>query len=134
MERVTGASGAVTLVATRALTARSDLGRGVLVATELLTGGAALVSGAVLVIRPDGALLGLTTKLLDRTPFTDWRVPGTLLAGSVGIGLIASAALTLSEHRWSTPISVTAGAGLPGTPPRSDPVGTHRSISRPDPD
>ena len=102
----------MTLVATRALTARSELGRGVLLATEFLTGGAAVVSGVVLVIRPDGALLGLPTMLLAGTPFTDWRVPGTLLAGSVGIGFLASAALTLCEHRWSTAISVLAGAGL----------------------
>ena len=83
-----------------------------LVVTELLTGGSALVCGGLLVLRPDGSLLGLPLRVLAGGPFSDWRLPGGLLAGLVGAGYLAAGTLELGRYRWSGQLSVLAGAGL----------------------
>lgn len=86
--------------------------RRALVAVEAVTGGLALVSGALLVVRPDGALLGLPASMLAGGPFTDWRLPGAALAGLVGLGCVAAAALELRRHRHRAAASMVVGGGL----------------------
>jgi hypothetical protein len=83
-----------------------------LVATELLTGGSALLCGGLLAARPDGSLLGLPASVLAGGPFSDWRLPGLLLGGLVGVGYLGAGALERGRYRWSRPVSVLAGAGL----------------------
>lgn len=83
-----------------------------LVRTEVATGASALVCGALLALRPDGSLMGLPSRVLESGPFTDWRMPGLLLAGLVGGGFLAAGA----SARWRLPftreLSVAAGSGL----------------------
>jgi hypothetical protein len=62
----------------------SDGGRRALVTLELVTGAAALAGGVLLAAAPDGSLLRADPAVLGGTPFSDWRVPGVLLAGLVG--------------------------------------------------
>ena len=62
--------------------------RRALVALELVTGVAGLAGGVPLAAAPDGSLLRADPATLVGTPFTDWRVPGVLLAGLVGGGFL----------------------------------------------
>lgn len=55
--------------------------RRALVTLELMTGAAGLAGGVLLAASPDGSLLRADPAVLAGTPFSDWRVPGVLLAG-----------------------------------------------------
>jgi peptidoglycan/LPS O-acetylase OafA/YrhL len=79
---------------------------------ELVTGAAALAGGALLAAVPDGSLLRADPKVLDGTPFTDWRVPGLLLAALVGGGFLVAGYRQWREGRHARGLSVLAGAGL----------------------
>ena len=80
-----------------------------LIGLELSTGAAALVSGALLAARPDGSFLHADPRVLGRTPFRDWRLPGLLLAAGCGGGYLATGLLQLRRHRAARPLAVTAG-------------------------
>ena len=83
-----------------------------LIGLELGTGAAALGSGLLLAVRPDGAFLHGDPSLLRRTPFVDWRVPGLLLAAGCGGGYLLAGVLQLRRHRAAKAVSVAAGAAL----------------------
>ncbi|MEO5608902.1 MAG: hypothetical protein ABIQ92_04545 [Ornithinibacter sp.] len=97
---------------TKARRPRTDRRHRVLVGVELATGASALVCGGLLAVRPDGSPLGLPARVLDGTPFTDWQLPGVLLAALVGVGYLAAG----TSQRWRLPrsreMSVLAGSGL----------------------
>lgn len=81
-------------------------------AVELATAAVALAGGALLAAAPDGSLLRADPAVLAGTPFTDWRVPGLLLALLVGGGYLL-AGLWQWGNRWHCrELSVFAGAGL----------------------
>jgi hypothetical protein len=82
------------------------------VAAELLTGGSALLCGGLLAARPDGSLLGLPTSVLAGGPFSDWRLPGLLLGGLVGVGYLGAGILERGRYPWRRQVSILAGAGL----------------------
>jgi len=84
----------------------------VLIGLELGTGVAALGSGLLLVLRPDGAFLHADPAVLWRTPFADWRMPGLLLAAGCGGGYLLAGILQLRRHRAARAVSVAAGASL----------------------
>lgn len=92
--------------------AGSDRARGVLVKVELATGGSALLCGSLLAVRPDGSLMGLPTRVLTDGPFADWRLPGLLLAGFVGVGYLAAGAWERQRYPHGRELSIVAGAGL----------------------
>ena len=83
-----------------------------LIGLELGTAAAALGGGILLSLRPDGAFLHADPAVLRRTPFTDWRVPGLLLAAGCGGGYLLAGLLTLRRHRAARPVSVAAGTAL----------------------
>jgi hypothetical protein len=83
-----------------------------LAALELLTGGAAIVGGVLLALRPDGSLLGAKRDALAGTPFSDWRAPGVLLATLVGGGGLVAGCSVLAHGRYARPISTLFGVGL----------------------
>ena len=86
--------------------------RRTLVALELTTGAAGLAGGAMLAASPDGALLRADPAVLAGTPFSDWRVPGVLLAGLVGGGFLLAAWRQWRDLRYARELSMLAGAGL----------------------
>jgi hypothetical protein len=45
----------------------------------------ALVGGALMIIKPDGSLLGFPDDYLANTPFADYTIPGILLFSCVGV-------------------------------------------------
>lgn len=85
-----------------------------LIGLELGTAAAALSGGILLALRPDGAFLHADPAVLRGTPFTDWRVPGLLLAAGCGGGYLLAGLLTLRRHRAAPLVSVAAGTALIG--------------------
>jgi hypothetical protein len=79
---------------------------------ELLVSAAALAGGALLMAAPDGSLLHASVSSLSASPFTDWRVPGVLLASLVGGGFLGAAWWLWRGNRFAAEISVAAGLGL----------------------
>ena len=79
---------------------------------ELVTGAAGLVSGVLLAVSPGGSLLRADPHALAGTPFSDWRVPGVLLATLVGGGFLLAGWWTWRDHRYARELSGFAGAGL----------------------
>ncbi|BEP14117.1 hypothetical protein acdb102_24280 [Acidothermaceae bacterium B102] len=86
--------------------------RRALAGTELATGASALVCGGLLVVRPDGSLMGLPLRVLEGGPFTDWRLPGLFLGGLVGLGYLAAGGWTRGGYPGGREVSVVAGVGL----------------------
>ena len=88
------------------------MGRRALVTLELVTGAAGLAGGVLLAASPDGSLLRADPAVLAGTPFSDWRVPGVLLAGLVGGGFLLAGWWQWRGHRYARELSMAAGAGL----------------------
>jgi hypothetical protein len=84
----------------------------VLVGLELVTGVAGLVGGVLLAAAPDGSLLRADPATLAGSPFSDWPVPGVLLAGLVGGGFLLAGWWQWRGHRYARELSMAAGAGL----------------------
>lgn len=91
---------------------RPDVARRALVALELVTGVTGLAGGVLLAAAPDGSLLRADPATLAGSPFSDWRVPGVLLAGLVGGGFLLTGWWQWRGHRYARELSVIAGAGL----------------------
>lgn len=83
-----------------------------IVVLQLFTAVTALAGGALLVIRPDGSLLSADTALLAGTPFSDWLVPGLLLAVLVGVGFLAVGWWRWIQGPFAAVLSIVAGIGL----------------------
>jgi hypothetical protein len=83
-----------------------------LIGTEVVTGAAASIGGVLLAARPDGSLLKADRSALSTSPFTDWRLPGALLAVLVGGGFLGAAAWHLRDGAHAREVSLLAGAGL----------------------
>ena len=88
------------------------MARRALVALELATGATGLVGGVLLAAAPDGSLLRADPATLSGSPFSDWQMPGVLLAGLVGGGLLLAGWWQWRGHRYARQLSITAGAGL----------------------
>ncbi len=91
---------------------RCDTHARILAILELVTGVAALAGGAFLAAVPDGSLLRADPRVLTGTPFTDWRVPGVLLATLVGGGFLLAGYWQWSNRWHARALSVFAGVGL----------------------
>lgn len=84
----------------------------VLVGVEFFTSSAALVGGLLLVAEPDGALLRAKMSALAGSPFSDWRLPGVLLALLVGGGFLLSGEWQRRGLPHARGLSLLAGVGL----------------------
>lgn len=84
----------------------------VLIGMELITGAAGLAGGLLLALRPDGSLLRAQMSALDNAPFTDWRLPGFLLALLVGVGFMGTGWWQWRRGPFARGLSMSAGAGL----------------------
>lgn len=86
---------------------------------------AAIISGAMLFIKPNGELMGMPTSLLQGSPFSNYLIPGIILFLFVGVfplivgyGLIKTAWKGLDflnpfkHHHWAWTGSVVAGIVL----------------------
>ena len=84
----------------------------VLVPLEMVTGAAALFSGALLAVAPDGSLLSADVAALESSPFADWRLPGLLLGGFVGGGFLVASTWQWRNGGHARELSMLAGLGL----------------------
>jgi hypothetical protein len=91
---------------------RSTVRRRALIALEMVTGAAGLAGGVLLAVAPEGSLLRADPAVLADTPFSDWRVPGVLLAGLVGGGFLLAGWWQWRDGRYARELSMAAGAGL----------------------
>ena len=79
---------------------------------EGLVGLAAVITGLLLIVRPDGSLLGMTTGTLSVAGFSDYLVPGILLVIVVGtVTFIAAVAVGL-RTRNAAELVLASGATL----------------------
>jgi hypothetical protein len=83
-----------------------------LIGLELGTAATAVVGGVFLAARPDGSLLHADVVALAGSPFTDWRLPGLLLATLVGGGFTAAGVREWRRGRHARELSLVAGLGL----------------------
>jgi len=86
--------------------------RSALVTLELVTGAMGLAGGVLLTADPDGTLLRADPATLAGTPFTNWLVPGVLLAGLVGGGFLLAGPWQWLGRWHARELSLAAGAGL----------------------
>ena len=91
---------------------RKDTARRALVSLEVATGAMGLAGGLLLAVAPDGSLLRADPATLAGSPFSDWRVPGALLAGLVGGGFLLAARWQWRGRRYARELSMAAGTGL----------------------
>lgn len=76
----------------------AHVGIGILIFIGML----AMGGGLVLVIFPKGELMDFPLSLLDKTPFTDYFLPGLLLIILIGISSLICAALVKKDrHQYS---------------------------------
>ena len=83
-----------------------------LVALAYVTAFTALAGGVMLGVRPDGSLLQAKLSALYGSPFSDWRVPGILLAVLVGGGFLLTAEWQRRRLLHARELSIFAGVGL----------------------
>jgi hypothetical protein len=91
---------------------RRGSARRTLIALELVTGATGLAGGVMLAVAPDGSLLRADPATLAGSPFSDWRMPGVLLAGLVGGGFLLAGWWQWRGHRHARELSMAAGTGL----------------------
>jgi hypothetical protein len=91
---------------------RPGAARRALLAVELVIGVMGLAGGVLLAVAPDGSLLRADPATLAGSPFSDWRLPGVLLAGLVGGGFLLAGWWQWRGHRHARELSMIAGAGL----------------------
>jgi hypothetical protein len=84
------------------------------VGLETFLGIGALFGGGLLILAPDGRLLGMPTTLLSGTPFRSFLVPGLCLFVFVGIAPLVAAAMTLRRHAIAPLAAVAVGLTLVG--------------------
>lgn len=83
-----------------------------LIGLELFTGATGLIGGLLLVAKPDGSLLNAKTSALAGSPFSNWRIPGVLLATLVGGGFLGTALWQRRGGWHARELSLLAGVGI----------------------
>ena len=84
------------------------------VGLEIFLGLGALFGGGLLILAPDGRLLGMPANLLTGTPFQSFLVPGICLFVFVGIAPLLAAAMTLRRQVIAPLAAVAVGLMLMG--------------------
>lgn len=86
----------------------SPAARRQLVALLLTTAGLAMVSGLLLILKPDGRLLGLSTEFASSS-FASYLVPGVMLAVLVGGAQLFAGLAVARRHPRGLRMGVIAG-------------------------
>ncbi|HVC40895.1 MAG TPA: hypothetical protein VND54_02845 [Candidatus Saccharimonadales bacterium] len=79
---------------------------------EGVLGIAAVSAGLLFIAQPDGSLLGMSTATLTTTPFSDYTVPGVLLALVVGGGTLLAAWAVRRRARNAAELVLASGMML----------------------
>ena len=83
-----------------------------LVVLEVLLVLGAFGGGVVLIVAPDGSLMGMPTEVLNGTPFSSYLVPGIALVAINGIFPLAVAVAALRLRPWARLGHVAVGGVL----------------------
>ncbi|HRE37405.1 MAG TPA: hypothetical protein PK092_03105 [Chitinophagaceae bacterium] len=70
----------------------------------------ATVSGILMISQPDGSILQLKPELLAGSPFSNYLVPGILLACVVGVVNLVAVFLNMMRHRQRYNAAIAGGA------------------------
>mgnify|MGYP000995207924 FL=1 len=70
----------------------------------------ATVSGILMISQPDGSILQLKPELLAGSPFSNYLVPGILLACVVGVVNVVAVFLNMMRHRQRYNAAIAGGA------------------------
>jgi len=84
----------------------------VLIVLQFLLGFGALVSGILLVVAPDGALMHMPATMLRYSPFPNFLIPGIILALLLGGYPLAIAYSLWRKPAWRWPEAVNPFKGL----------------------
>jgi len=79
---------------------------------QILVSLGAIISGAMMIVAPSGALLQAPLDMLKGSPFQSFLVPGLILFLVIGVGQLLAGVLTLRRHRLSSYIGAIFGFGL----------------------
>jgi hypothetical protein len=74
----------------------------------------AMVSGLMLISRPDGSLIKMPLGLLETSPFSNFLIPGIVLMTMVGMVNCMAAWLMIRRHRARYNWAVLGGAMIGG--------------------
>jgi len=88
----------------------APLARRLVIGMEALLASSAAVAGLMMVLRTDGAWLGMSVELLKRSPFASFLVPGLLLSLVVGGSNVFALMLTVLRSDFARLASFVAGA------------------------
>ena len=83
-------------------------------ALEAFIGIGAFFGGGLLILAPDGHLLGLTTKMLIGTPFDSFLLPGILLFTFIGVVPMTAAVMTVRRFAFAPLAALVVGLLLVG--------------------
>ena len=83
-----------------------------LIVLEGVVGAWGIVGGALLAAQPDGSLLQAKLSALRGSPFSDYRVPGILLAVLVGGGLLGAAVWLWQRWPYAHEVALASAVGL----------------------
>ncbi len=75
---------------------------------HIFLGTGAIAGGGMLLIKPDGSLMGMDPEWLDRSPFHSYLVPGIILFTLVGLLPLVTLVglLGKSEWRWMKMLNI----------------------------
>ena len=79
---------------------------------HLFIGLTAMIGGGLLVVWWRGTMLQLPLTLLERSPFTDFLLPGLMLYGAVGLHNLIAAFLVMKREPGAELVSFSAGSAL----------------------
>jgi hypothetical protein len=88
--------------------------RWLLVVLTLFNAVSAIPAGISFLLRPDGSWLGTPLEMLQGSPFSDFRVPGLVLALGVGGSSLAAGFLLLGRKALGAAAALGAGVVLAG--------------------
>ena len=74
----------------------------------------AIPAGFSMIIQPNGSGLGMTTKFLHESPFTNFFIPGLFLFTVNGLANLVVSILTFRKHKYSGKLSLMLGLILVG--------------------
>lgn len=76
---------------------------------QIFVGVGAFISGIAMLLNTDGSLLGLTTEVLENTPFQSYLIPGLMLLAINGICNIIAAAFSFTDYPYAGCLGLMLG-------------------------
>jgi hypothetical protein len=72
----------------------------------------ALPVGIMMIVKPDGSTVGMSTAILSGSPFRDFFIPGLFLFTVNGVFNLAASVLAFFKYRYTSLIGLGLGSAL----------------------